>query len=112
MKLLSAPRKLAVFGTTTASSRDSGAEVVGISRDSAQSHASFKARHQLPFPLLCDDGGQVAALFGVKKKLGLIPGRTTFVIDQEGIVRLSFTAALNAGEHIARSLAVVRSLKS
>lgn len=90
----------------------SGAEIVGISRDDARSHASFRARHNLPFPLLCDDGGRVAALYGVKKMLGVMPGRTTFVIDTNGTVRLNYTAALNAGQHIARSLAAVRALKS
>lgn len=89
-----------------------GAQVVGVSRDNAESHAAFKANHQLPFPLLCDEGGRVAALFQVKKKFGLIPGRSTFVIDQAGVVRLSFTAALNASEHIKQALAGLRAISA
>ena len=42
-----------------------GAEVIGISRDDAASHASFKQHHRLPFTLLSDPGGKVAQAWGV-----------------------------------------------
>ena len=59
-----------------------GAEVIGVSADDAASHEAFKAKHRLPFRLLTDPGGLAAKAFGVKKTLGLLPGRVTFVIDR------------------------------
>ncbi len=64
-----------------------GAEVVGISKDSVESHKKFAAHHDLPLRLLADVGGEVANLYGAQS---LIPGkvaRSVFVIDAQGIVR-------------------------
>ena len=66
-----------------------GAEVVGISTDSAESHNSFAQHHALLLRLLSDVGGQVANSYGARS---LIPGkvaRSVFVIDAEGIIRYS-----------------------
>jgi peroxiredoxin Q/BCP len=86
------------------------AQVVGISRDSTESHASFRDHHRLPYRLLSDPKGRVAAEFGVKKTLGLLPGRTTFVIDSNQKIVLRFTSAINAHEHVAQALSQVRAL--
>src|SRR5215831_3984585 len=40
---------------------NAGAEVIGVSRDDAASHAKFRAHHNLPFTLLSDPGGKVAS---------------------------------------------------
>jgi thioredoxin-dependent peroxiredoxin len=64
-----------------------GAEVVGISNNSVESHKKFAEHHGLPLRLLSDEGGAVARLYGAKS---LIPGkvaRSVFVIDANGIVR-------------------------
>lgn len=87
-----------------------GAQVVGISRDSVESHAAFRNHHQLPFLLLSDPGGKVADLFCVKKTLGLLSGRATFVVDVDGMLRLNFASALSAQAHIDQALATVRAL--
>ena len=89
---------------------DAGAEVIGVSGDGAGSHASFKEHHRLPFTLLSDPGGAGAKAFGVKKTLGLLAGRVTFVIDRGGVVRLRFDSQLQARRHIAEALTVVKSL--
>lgn len=63
-----------------------GAEVVGISRNSVQSHKSFAEHHNLPLKLLSDLGGRVAEAYGARS---LIPGRAAravFVIDAKGII--------------------------
>ena len=70
-----------------------GAEVIGISRDDAASHASFKSNHKLPFTLLSDPGGKVAEAWGVRGMLGL-SGRVTYVFDKSGIVRHRFESML------------------
>lgn len=64
-----------------------GAEVVGLSTDSVESHKKFADNHDLPLRLLSDVGGSVASLYGAQS---LIPGkvaRSVFVIDANGIVR-------------------------
>jgi len=64
-----------------------GAEVVGISTDSVESHKKFAEHHDLPLRLLSDAGGDVARMYGAQS---LIPGkvaRSVFVIDANGVVR-------------------------
>jgi len=74
---------------------DAGITVLGVSPDSVKSHVKFKAKYQLPFPLLADEGHKVCDLYGVwgpKKMMGReYEGvlRTTFLIDPQGkIVRV------------------------
>ena len=64
-----------------------GAEVVGLSTDSVESHQKFAAHHELPLRLLSDAAGTVANLYGARS---LIPGkvaRSVFVIDPNGLIR-------------------------
>lgn len=86
-----------------------GAEVIGVSRDSAASHAKFKANHRLPFTLLSDPGAAVARQWGLKGPLGL-PPRVTFVFDTAGVVRHKFDSAIRFGKHVDDALAVVKRL--
>ena len=64
-----------------------GAEVVGISTDSVESHQKFAEHHELPLRLLSDTSAEVANLYGARS---LIPGkvaRSVFVIDAKGVLR-------------------------
>src|SRR5688500_6225181 len=64
-----------------------GAEVVGISTDSVESHKKFAEHYDLPLRLLSDVQGEVAKLYGAQS---LIPGkvaRSVFVIDRAGVIR-------------------------
>jgi peroxiredoxin Q/BCP len=88
-----------------------GAEVVGVSADSGESHQAFKTHHRLPFTLLSDRGGQAARALGVKRTLGLLPGRVTFVIGRDGVIRHRFDSQLQAKKHIGEALEVVRALE-
>ena len=87
-----------------------GAVVIGVSSDSAESHQAFASGHRLPFVLLADTDGSVRKAFGVPKTLGIMPGRVTYVIDKEGIVRHVFSSQFAADRHVAEALAVVRQL--
>jgi peroxiredoxin Q/BCP len=88
-----------------------GAEVLGISSDGATSHQKFAQRYRLPFKLLTDADGDVKKKFGVKGSLlGLIPGRVTFVIDRNGVVRHQFTSQLQVERHVEEALRVVKDL--
>lgn len=62
-----------------------GVEVVGISRDSAESHRAFRQRHQLPFRLLTDADLNVTRAYGIKGLLGM--KRALFVLDAEHGIR-------------------------
>jgi thioredoxin-dependent peroxiredoxin len=90
---------------------EAGAEVIGVSADSADSHEQFAQKHRLPMTLLSDPGGQTAARYGVKSLFGLIPGRVTFVIDREGLIRHVFSSQLRATKHVEEALTVVKQIE-
>jgi peroxiredoxin Q/BCP len=89
---------------------DAGAEVIGVSSDSVDSHGRFADKHRLPFQLAADKGGAVRAAYGVPTTLGVLPGRVTYVIDTAGVVRHVFNSQVQFGGHVERALAVVREL--
>ena len=72
------------------------AVVLGISKDSVQSHQKFKAANRLPFTLLSDPEGKVLELYGVWKEKSLYgrtflgTERTTFLIDENGVVKKAY----------------------
>jgi len=85
-----------------------GAEVIGISSDSLQSHQKFASRYKLPFILLSDGDKKIRTQFGVPNDfLGLIPGRATYVIDKNGIVQLIFDST-SAKIHIQKALEILK----
>ena len=91
--------------------QDLGAEVVGVSSDSAASHQKFTRKHRLPFPLLADTDGQVRRLYQVPRALlGLLPGRVTFVIDKQGIIQYIFNSMSRATDHVTTTKAVLEKL--
>ena len=69
------------------------AVIIGVSKDSVKSHQRFKAKHNLPFALLSDPEGKVLDLYGVWKQKSMYgrtflgTERTTFLVDQEGVVK-------------------------
>ena len=87
-----------------------GAEVLGISADSATSHRRFSGKHQLPMKLLTDADGSVRRAYDVRPTLGVFPGRVTFVIDRDGVVRHQFASQLRVVSHVQQALAVVKTL--
>ena len=84
-----------------------GAVIFGISDDSSESHSAFAAKYSLPFPLLSDKGGRVRKLYGVAKKFGVLPGRVTFVINREGVVRHVYSALFESDKHVQEALAAL-----
>lgn len=90
--------------------QSAGAVVIGVSQDPSDSHAQFAARHRLPFKLISDTDGSIRAAFGVAKSLILLPGRVTYVIDRQGIVRHIFSSQFLADRHVREALDVVREL--
>jgi peroxiredoxin Q/BCP len=87
------------------------AAVLGVSADDRESHQKFRARLELPFPLLSDPGRKVAKQYGATLGFGLLPGRATFVIDRSGVVRHVTSALFQARVHVEEALAALASLK-
>lgn len=89
-----------------------GVVVLGVSPDSQASHQKFRAKHDLPFPLLMDTDHAIAEAYGVwgeksmygRKYWGIL--RTTFVIDGKGVLRHVFEKVKPKG-HAEAILAVV-----
>ena len=84
-----------------------GAEVIGVSSDSEDSHRQFSQQHTLSFPLISDGDGALRKAFSVPKTLGLFAGRVTYVIDKEGIIRQIYSAQFASHEHVRQALAAV-----
>jgi peroxiredoxin Q/BCP len=91
--------------------RDAGAEVIGVSADSADSHRRFAERFRLPFVLLSDPDGSVRARYGVPRTFGIIPGRTTYLIDKQGIIQRVFSSQFRPSKHTSEALAALRKLR-
>lgn len=95
---------------------EDGVVVLGVSTDSLASHQKFRAKHQLPFPLLSDEDAEVARQYGVYKQKNLYGKvswgieRSTFVIDPDGIIRRVFRKVRVPGhvERVRSEVAQVR----
>ncbi|MCK5710862.1 MAG: peroxiredoxin [Deltaproteobacteria bacterium] len=88
----------------------SNAEVIGISSDSVDSHKQFSEANNLPFMLLSDPDEEVRELYGVPKTFGIIPGRVTYVIDKQGVIRHIFSSQLNYKRHVNEALSALKSI--
>lgn len=91
--------------------KQAGAEVIGISSDSPESHKNFAVHHRLPFTLLSDTNGEVRKMFGVSKTLGLFPGRVTYIIDKKGIIRHIFNSQFKATQHVTEALKIIKEIQ-
>jgi len=84
------------FRDNLARVRSKGAVVFGVSKDDLASHAKFRQKYSLSFPLLSDPGGKVLNAYGVWKEKSMYGKtfmgieRTTFVIDENGRIRKVF----------------------
>ena len=87
---------------------DLGAEVIGVSADTVESHKAFAEHHNLPFTLLSDLDNNVRKLYGATSTLGFIPGRVTFIIDKKGVVRHVFSSQLQPEKHIEEAKEVLK----
>jgi thioredoxin-dependent peroxiredoxin len=90
--------------------KELGAEVIGISGDSLKSHTDFANKHHLPFILISDSDKEIRKAFGVPNDyFGLVPGRTTYVADKNGIVQLVFDNT-SGKIHIEKALEILKTI--
>ncbi len=84
------------FGTLFPQFSEKGAVILGVSKDSVASHKKFEQQYELPFTLLSDTEKTVIQAYGVwqeKKNYGKVTMgvvRTTYLIDEEGVIRKAF----------------------
>ena len=92
--------------------KDLGAEVIGISSDTVESHQKFTKQYKLPFILLSDHDKKIRRLFGVPSGMfGMLPGRVTYVTDRAGKIIMIFDSMM-ATKHIPKALEAVKKLIS
>lgn len=84
-----------------------GAQRLGISGDAVDKQREFSEQNEFDFPLLSDPGGEVAARYGVRRRLGPVR-RATFVIGTDGTVVTAITNELQMEAHADRALEALR----
>jgi thioredoxin-dependent peroxiredoxin len=92
------------FRDAYAALKERGAEIVGVSSDSVESHKGFAEECELPFRILSDEDGELRRSFGVRSTMGIVPGRVTYIIDREGEVRSVFSSQFQATRHAKEAL--------
>ena len=89
--------------------KEAEAEVIGVSSDTVESHRQFAKEYQLPFILLSDVDGAIRKQYGVPTAFGL-PGRVTYIIDRQGIVRRIFFSQFTSKRHVEEALETLHRL--
>lgn len=85
--------------------------VFGVSSDSEKRHLSFAKKFNLNFDLITDRDRKLSKLFQVQRNLfGLIPGRVTYIFDENGICQGIFDSLHDADGHIEHTLNTLQSL--
>lgn len=89
-----------------------GAAVVGVSVDTSAAHAAFAQKYKLPFPLLADAQGEVAARYGALSDWWLFKfaKRQTFIIDPQGRIARIYRS-VDSDKHSAEIVAGLRQLR-
>jgi peroxiredoxin Q/BCP len=90
--------------------QEAGAVVIGVSGDSVTEHRRFASKYSLPFRLVSDQGNQLRKAYGVPNALLLLPGRVTYVIDGEGIVRKVFNSMMDFAAHVSEARTTLAAL--
>lgn len=88
--------------------KEVGAQRLGISTDPVAKQREFSEMHGFDYPLLSDESGEVAAAFGVRRRLVTPVKRATFVIDSDRTVLEVVASELNMDVHADRALAALR----
>ena len=88
-----------------------GAEVIGISGQSVESHKTFATHYGLPFILLSDEDNKVPKLYGGPSSMGILPGRVTYIIDKQGVVRHIFNSQTQTQRHVEEAKITLKELE-
>lgn len=88
------------------------AVLFGISGDGEDSHTRFKAKYDLPFPLIADPGRAVHKLYAVVGLVPFITPRVTYVIDKQGVIRSVIRHDLRVKEHVPEVVAALKEIEA
>jgi peroxiredoxin Q/BCP len=99
------------FRDSYESFQEAGAEVIGVSSDTVESHRKFADEYQLPFILLSDVDGAIRKQYGVPTAFGL-PGRVTYIIDRQGTVRRIFFSQFTSKRHVDEALETLQKIRT
>lgn len=86
-----------------------GLQVLGVSRDTVESHAAFVRNRRLPYSLLADPHGRMHRDFGALL-LGALPRRVSYLVDTDGRVAATYDSHLRPEAHAERMLEAARAL--
>ena len=100
------------FRDSAAVFKNLNAEVWGISGDDGVSHRRFATRHNLEYPLLSDKNNALRRSMNVPKAMGLLPGRVTYVVDGEGVIRHVFSNLLDGPAHVREAERIISTLQA
>lgn len=81
-----------------------GVNIVGVSNDNMISHQQFKEQYNLQYPLMTDINGEARKKLGVSKFLGVVEGRVTFVVNEEGKIIHIFNSPMQSEKHVEEAL--------
>jgi len=90
--------------------RSLGAEIIGVSVDSVESHKKFSTKFSLPFPLISDKEKRIAKAYGVLRATGTT-NRVTFIIDKNGKIAKIFPK-VDVSKHTEEVVAAIKEISS
>ena len=88
--------------------KELGAEVIGVSSDSEDSHKKFKDHHKLQFTLVSDPNKEIRRMYDVKGSI--LPPRTTFVISKDGKIIHVYNSQMNAKHHVDEAIYALKKM--
>lgn len=91
--------------------RNMGAEIIGVSLDSIESHGKFASKYGLSFPLISDNEKRIANAYGVLKDTGTSTNRVTFIIDKTGKIAKVFPK-VDVTKHTEEVVSALKELAS
>lgn len=98
------------FRDNIQSIRSIGAEVIGVSVDSVESHRKFTAKYKLPFPLISDKSKRITKAYGVLRPALSSANRVTFIIDKNGKIAKIFPK-VDVSKHTEEIVAALKELQ-
>ena len=104
-------REACIFRDNYAEVEQLDAVIVGVSADSADSHESFREKHQLPFGLIPDPEKRIIKLYDADGFLGFMTARVTYVIDKDGVVRAALRHDFSVSLHLPAVIDALRSIQ-
>ena len=88
--------------------RELGGQVLGVSRDTAESHRAFAKSLTLGFPLVADPDKAIARAYGLWSPFG--SGRVTFVMDRQRVIRAVYKSMFNVVGHVDQAILALRDI--